>query len=275
MLSDSATVVPGTMQELLLSSGALMPPETSKLYQEIPAYAPLRLFVHVGLNGQTMIHEETETHPAGRDSIWVGANPLSELTVDEKFSGSVESLVRAMPNDVFEEGNIAGSLARQGWSGYPGPLEIRMTVPKGLSGEGQPIVTTGRTGIGDVIFLRYEADGMARIGQDHWGSQLLLSDPFKLDTSVLHTIVVSFGGLYPPAESSLDSAQPMMSGKRTKTIVLFDGRPVLDTQKVSHPSTPTQITVGANLIGGTTARSLFSGEMQSIELAPLSSLKTF
>jgi hypothetical protein len=270
VLSTPATVVPGQMQELLLGSGALMPPEKSDIYAAAPDNEPLRYFIHVGLNGRPLLHEFTEPHAAGRDAIWVGSNPLSEPTIDRDFTGTIESLTRPRPSDMFEEGALAGKLARDGWGGYPGPLRIRVLIPIGLPGEGQPLVTTGLRGIGDVIFLRYEANGKARIGQDHWGSSSLLSEPFVLDTTVSHTVDISLGGLFPPADSAFYISQPNLSGPRAKTIVLLDGRLVLDAQEESHPSMPARITVGANLIGGTTARSLFSGDLKDVELAPLS-----
>ena len=100
------------------------------------------------------------------------------------------------------------------------------------------------------------------MGQDHWGSQLLLSEPFTLDTSTPHTVDVScLGGLYPPLESPLYGVHPELVAERGKTIILIDGHLVLDAKAMSHPSTPATINVGANLIGGTTARSLFSPEM--------------
>jgi hypothetical protein len=147
-----------------------------------------------------------------------------------------------------------------------------MTFPTGLPGEGQPIVTTGLRGVGDVIFLQCEANGKARMGQDHWGSQPLLSEPFYLDTSVAHKVEVSFGGLYPPQDSAFYLNRPTLAGLRGKTIILLDGRPVLNAEEISHPSTPSRITVGANLIGGTTANALFSGSVRDVELDSLSVL---
>jgi hypothetical protein len=269
VLTRPVAIEPGAIQELLLSSGALMPPEKSELYSSDPELDALRSFIHVGLNGKPLLHEYAEPFPAGDGAIWIGASPLVDADGDGKFQGTVETIMRTRPMDVFEDGALGKSFARPGWQGYPGPLRIRMTFPRGSPGEGQPIVTTGLRGIGDILFLRYGANGMARVGQDHWGSQLLLSAPFELTVGVPHTLVVSFGALYPPSDTVLVSAPPELGALRKKTVVLFDGQPVLSSDEPSHPSAPENITVGANLIGGTTARSLFSGVVDQVLPASL------
>ena len=104
MLSRAVSIDPGHVQELLLGSGALMPPDKAPLYLTFPEYDPLRYFEHIGLNGHPLLHEVAEVHVAGSASVWVASNPFSEPTVDARFTGSVENIARARPFDVCEEG---------------------------------------------------------------------------------------------------------------------------------------------------------------------------
>jgi hypothetical protein len=171
--------------------------------------------------------------------------------------------------DVFSEGSLGPSLGRPGWAGYPGPLELHILFPQDAPGYGEPIVTTGLRGIGDVLFLRYEADGKARIGEDHWGSPLLLSEPFAFDSSVAHTLVVSMGALFPSDADSPPSEREKIARLRGRTVIMLDGREVLSAAEASHPTSPDHIMVGANVIGGTTARSILAGKVESIKPAAL------
>jgi hypothetical protein len=273
ILSMPVAIEPGKAQELLVSAGFLMPEERSPLYLKVPEVDPLRSFVHVGINRRPVLHEYAERYPSLPDGAALGVNLRGPADIDPRFQGTIESVTSARTLDVFEDGSIGAGLARPGWGGYPGPLRITMVFPAGATGEGQPIVTTGSRGIGDVIYLRYEAGGMARIGQDHWGSKLLLSEPFELKAGSQHTLAVSLGSLYPPAVQNAAGDGKAVDELRGMTVVVVDGRTVLSESEPSHPSTPERITVGANLIGGTTSRSLFSGRILSVEPAEIGSVR--
>jgi hypothetical protein len=273
ILSNPVSIKPGGTQELLLSSGALMPPENSDAYLKTPDAEPLQSFVHVGINGQPVLHEYAEPYPSNFGQVTVGTNSSDEASIEPRFQGTIRAITTARPLDALEEGRLGPKLWRPGWNGYPGPLAIKMVVPAGNAGEAQPIVTTGLRGIGDVIFLRYEAGGMARIGQDHWGSKLLLSEPFELTAGVEHEFTVSFGALYPPSDAAPIAGESVPAGLRGRTIVYFDGRQVLSALQPSHPSPPERIMVGIDLIGATTSHSIFSGQIGDVELAPIDAVQ--
>jgi putative flippase GtrA len=273
VVSIPVTVEPGAPQDILISSGAVMPPEKSDVYLKTPDVDPLRTFNHVGINGRPIVHEYLEPYPSTMSQVAIGLNPQEALSVGPRFQGTIEAITTTRPLDALEEGKIDRSLGREGWNGYPGPLEIRMVVPAGTVGDAQPIVTTGLRGIGDVIFLRYEADGMAVVGQDHWGSKLLLSEPFPLATGMEHTLVVSLGALYPPADAKIAQGSVVPEELRGRTIILVDGRKVLNAEEPSHPSQPERIMVGAALIGATTSHSIFSGQVTGVRQAPLGAVE--
>lgn len=273
ILSMPVAIEPGKSQELLLSAGFLMPQATGSLYLKVPEIDPLRSFVHVGVNRRPALHEFEEQHASAPDDALVGASVTGAADTESKFSGTIESVSSARALDVFEDGSIAASLGRPGWGGYPGPLRLTMVFPPGATGEGQPIITTGSRGIGDVIYLRYEDGGMARIGQDHWGSKLLLSEAFELEAGAEHTLTVSLGSLFPPEGGRNSGDETAIGGLRGRTVVIVDGRRILSEVEPSHPSPPQRITVGANLIGGTTSRSLFSGRILGIEPAEIGDVR--
>ncbi len=63
----------------------------------------------------------------------------------------------------------------------PGPLDVSTV-------GGQPIVSSGSTGAGDVIFLLSQPDNTARIGVDHWGHEGSVSEPFAFERGREHTL---------------------------------------------------------------------------------------
>jgi len=257
ILSPPTAIIPGQAQEILLDSAVLMPPGMGDLYLKHPELASLAQFVHIGINGVPVLHEFAKPFPAPRTSVWVGDNPLAIPSIDKKFQGTIQSITRAHPMDIYADGNVSQRYGLRGWDGYPGALRIKCVVPAGTAGFAQPIVTTGLPGIGDVIFLRYADNGEVQIGHDHWGSQPLLSDLFPLSLGEAHTITVSFGGLFPP--------DGPLATPRKHTSVMIDGRKVLDADDPSHPSVPANIMIGLNMIGASTAKPFFTDVIDSVE----------
>jgi hypothetical protein len=63
---------------------------------------------------------------------------------------------------------------------------------------------------------------------------------------------ISMGSLMPPAESSAYKAHPDWAPLTRRLIVKMDGKTVLNQDCTFFPSDPTENTIGANLIGGST-----------------------
>ena len=50
-----------------------------------------------------------------------------------------------------------------------GALRLVVKLPIGTSKRGEPLVTTGRTGAGDVIYVKYLGEDRVSVGHDYWG----------------------------------------------------------------------------------------------------------
>jgi hypothetical protein len=143
-------------------------------------------------------------------------------------------------------------------------VRIRLRFPKNLTGRNEPIVVTGRTSRGDFIYVRYEDEKHIRIGLDHWLVGGPLSEPIPCDYSVLHDLTISIGSLLAPADPKQPDS-PAVARLRTHGLVQLDGKTVLACTSAFHPTKPDQITLGANRIGGSTAESLFYGDILRAE----------
>jgi hypothetical protein len=271
--SQSVTVRPGEVNEVLLSTGALMPPEGARLYQDSPDLLRLRGLAEVAVNGRPVLVAWQAPHPAEAARVELGANSIGVGASGARFHGTIDALRIARPADAFEQGGLEPRLARPGWEGYPGPLRLRLSVSDEQPGRGRPIVTTGFPGGGDFIFLEFGSDGLARIVLDHWGSPLVRSEGFTLLPGAAHELILSFGALFPPPGCALYVREPDLLRLRSQLVVLMDGRRVLASAEPCHPTPAARIILGANLIGGTSTGTVFTGSIGEVEPAPLDAVR--
>jgi hypothetical protein len=128
-----------------------------------------------------------------------------------------------------------------------GAEEVVLSFPAGLQGRHQPILTSGRAGAGDFVYVVYEDAGHVRIGIDHWNGTAAISGPIAADYSAPHEIWIRSAPL-------LGSRSTGHQGVR----VILDGRPAVASETEAYPAAP-EITVGLNRIGGSSADAEFTG----------------
>jgi hypothetical protein len=273
VVSEPVTIRPGEMNEVLLSTGALMPPEGARLYEDSPDLLRLRALAEVAVNGRPVLLAWQAPHPCDARQVELGANNIGVGASGPRFHGEIGALSIARPADAFEQGALDPRLARPGWEGYPGPLRLKFSVREERPGLGQPIITTGVPGGGDFIFLDFGTDGLARIVLDHWGSAPVRSAGFTLPPGGWHELTMSFGGLFPPPQCALYERQPELLKLRSILVILVDGRRVLSSAEPSHLTPAARIILGANLIGGSSTGPLFGGSITEVEQAPLETVR--
>jgi hypothetical protein len=153
---------------------------------------------------------------------------------------------------------------------YPGPVHVRLRLPEKLPAGpvSEPLLVGGVTGGGDFVGIHYGPDGMVRFSYDHWGAgQPPESEPVKLEPGRDYDLLISAGFLLPPAGAPLFAREPHWAELGKRVIVAVDGVRVFDVRADSHPSTPGQITLGANYIGGSTTGPGFQGSLGAVRLA--------
>jgi hypothetical protein len=124
-------------------------------------------------------------------------------------------------------------------------------LPRGFQAE--PILSTGKSGAGDMLYMYYDQNQQLRIALDHWGTKHVTSDPITLDRADRHELVVSIGSLYPPEDSWLFKRRPELLPLKGHCWVSFDGRVVLNTPVEAFPCASHEVYLGLNQIYASTA----------------------
>jgi hypothetical protein len=136
-------------------------------------------------------------------------------------------------------------------------LHLRLRLPAGGALPPEPLLVAGRPGAADGIFLQYESEHEVRLGHDHWGSPLALSDPITIDRVQEHDVVID---LVRPAPGSADGG---------RMVITWNGRVVWQMEDRSfYDPEAFEVAVGANLIGMGTCGPAFTGEILSVAVSP-------
>jgi hypothetical protein len=204
-----------------------------------------RLVVEIDGNPLLNIHQDFFEDPTG--TAVVGANAFGASRSGPVFTGELLSA------------DVAGPDALPGatWPRGAGRIELTVDLPTGVPGTQEPLVVTGRGGAGDFIYIRYLDAGHLAFGFDHWNARGILGDPVQVDFSLPHTISVSMASLYPRPEEAGHGVE-----------VRLDGTTVLEGESPCYPSSPGQLTIAANRIGGSTCGPYFSGNVRQVRWLP-------
>lgn len=152
-----------------------------------------------------------------------------------------------------------------------GPVRLGVRFPLRAKGQAEPLLATGVTRRGDILFVRYEDDTQVRFGLDHWGSAVVMSEPVTIDPAREYELILSMGSLFP--EASAGSAGPVWTGQlRRLAFVALDGKPVFTAWSDFFPTAPGEASIASNFIGGSAARREFSGAVTALARVPLGEL---
>jgi len=132
-----------------------------------------------------------------------------------------------------------------------GPLRLSLRVDSLVTGEGQPLVSSGSLGAADFLFLRSEGAGRYRVGYDCWGAGGPLSEPFELKPGVAHTLEIDWPGLLNAGAES---------GGPRRLCVKLDGVTRLEGLLAWHPAQPLYLAL--NPIGGSSCGARLHAELR-------------
>jgi len=203
------------------------------------------------LDGASVLGRPNPAAPNAPSLLRSGINTFSAPGVDARFTGP--------------EMDLAAVPGRAGAATAWGPLHLVVTFPQGKSGRHEPLLTSGRTGAGDFIYVVYEDGRHVRIGFDHWGGAGALSEPIPADYGAPHELLIRTGALYPELSDNgaWGAVEPeVRSAFKSRVSVILDGKTVLESATPAHPSPPGAVTVARNAIGGSTADPEFSGKLK-------------
>ncbi len=256
--------------DLVVSMGSLMPPDASPLYSAHPEWRPLIDHLVVQAQGKVILARRIVPSPSTPSEIRLLSNQVGIAGVETFFNGKVEIAESASPAAAIDLIPRFGTEVQQ--SALPlgdssGPLLLNLQFPD-RAGVAEPLLATGVTGAGDILFVRYEGSGKARFGLDHWGLGGPTSGSVDIGPKgIPHEVVVSNGALFPPASDPIYTLHPGWLRLRDWTVIGFDRRPVLMAPISAYASRADHITPGFDGIGGSTNQSRFTGEITSTAFA--------
>jgi hypothetical protein len=250
-LGDPVVVEPGRHYVVECDMGSLYPPA------EHPAYAgwdpslidSLHRRVDVRLDGRTVLHWSSSFYPSQPFETKIGENP-SGLATSKRFSGTIIAHRREGLPPAEKIASLAGN----------GPIRITVKFPPFKGFFGEPLLSTGRPGAGDLVYVRYLAPGKVRFGLDSWSNGYVDTPDVEFDPESEHVIDIDLPSLHSDGKSSLFCLR-------------FDQRQLVALPAKLHPSSPSDIVVGFNATGCTAAAQLFTGPTLRAERIPVSSVE--
>jgi hypothetical protein len=148
------------------------------------------------------------------------------------------------------------------WAAAPasGTLRLVVRLPAENAGIAEPLLTSGQTGKGDVIYIKFLGGNRLSVGYDHWGRGGPNSEPIEVDFAQAQTVDITMRSL---ARRSIWNGRPdaLLMGVHVK----WNGKEVISTTDDSYPQGPVEI--GTNSIGTTSCGPLFNGEV--LEIKPI------
>ena len=157
---------------------------------------------------------------------------------------------------------------RVAYRGDAGPMRVEFTLPYGLAGQSQPLLTTGRAGAGTIVFVTYLDPHHVRLGADVWGSQFQ-SAPIEVDYRALQSLVVSDTALFPLSDPGVRAlANADIERLRGELLVELNGKIVIQEPCNAYETKPSEVLTGETSFGSVTDRK-FDGEIRNHARLPI------
>jgi hypothetical protein len=133
-----------------------------------------------------------------------------------------------------------------------GAVRLIVSLPTDRLGLSEPLLSTGVTGRGDLVYIHYIDGRSIRFGFDHWGVGGGESAPIPCDYRELHLIELVNGALRGDPEGP------------TPLEIRLDGVLVWQLNSPSYTTRPEDIAVGKNRIGSSSSQEKFTGQIYDI-----------
>lgn len=249
-----------------VSLGTLFPPENDARFRGREDLRALCRRVALTFDGQSVFSAPS---PVGE----LAPVPLAELALGgfipagtdgpRSFTGKVYSTRQIDPRGFLDEPSAAHrSFIRGPYFGdRQGPIELSVRFPSGVITGAEPIVSTGHSGAGDLLYVSYQSRRHVRFHLDHWGTPSIQSGVMEIVPGKAHQLVVSFGSLM-PAIKDVRYEESRSARKLIRWLyVSLDGRVVFSRPFDFYACDPDEISFGSSFPGGTACAPTFGGEV--------------
>ena len=201
--------------------------------------------VEVRLDDEIMLKFSSSMHQHEPAKIITGSNPDS--STDGQFQGSIKSVRRlGVP-----------SADQIGYEVQGGPVALSLRFPPFVATFAQPLLSTGKRGAGDVVYVFYEGPNRVRFAHDCWSRALVETESVYYDPSMSQNIEIDLPNLNPDIINPLDGSGHLR--------IRFNGRLLYDKSRPAHPFAPGEFYIGHNAINSSSAEHNFNGTQLEYE----------
>ena len=195
------------------------------------------------------------THSTKPYAVSFGYNAYNLGTASESFSGIMEPL--PISPDVFVRASLPSF----------GRINIGLQFLPAPANTSEPLLSSGISGRGDMVFVRYGDNEHVSIGIDHWGVGSVIGKPFKIDYDHEYHIQVTSAAFLPQAGSPLWGTVPRAEQERqlSDIKVTVNGALVVEGPWNAYPSNVDEIVAGINAAGFSSCGPSFSGKIVNFD----------
>jgi hypothetical protein len=237
------------VQVVRIEMGSLYPPETHPYFkgQQSSKIAELKHRLRISVNGVPYLDFNATFYESSPKDVVVGRDPI-QGAYGRKFSGAI--VAKERPPDAQRDERP---------SSY-GAVRLAVRFPAARGNQNEPLVVTGRTGRGDILYVSYIDSHTVRFTLDHWGVGETKSKPVEVNFEQIHVLEIDLGSLHPPPAASIPR-----EGFPAPYMLRMDGNVIMEGTTLFHPSLAEEINLAVNPIGGSSAAAVFTGQVLAKE----------
>lgn len=145
-----------------------------------------------------------------------------------------------------------------------GMVTLSLEFPKGREGYFEPLLSIGRSGEGDLFFVRYVSAKQATLGFEAIGAKLVNSGLFDYAPGERRTLRLFSGSLMPPVLPAGGDPSEFAILRQTVYAAL-DGRALIEETAPRHDAQPGEVYAGVNTVEADAAGAQFFGTISGVQ----------
>ena len=207
--------------------------------------------LRIRFNGRTLYDKARKAHPIAYGEFFAANNAINSSSAEHNFNGPKFEYVR-----LKELPPVATD----------GAVYMKIKLPKLRVGRSEPLVVTGESGAGEIVYIKFPDEKHFQIGYDKWNFGGPISIPVICDDAMELELEISFGALYAPTEPSFKSdSSAHQNPKNQALLVRANGCVILNYFVESYATSLRQIRFGENYIHASTCSERFTGEVIRVD----------